>query len=162
MRTKRIGKWLLETELHMHLNDEETLSWLLENSSITQRISAMAIFKLEIIRDQLGLTSMDQYLALGLFPQPVRVREVILSGDNRPMVHAKSIIPFLTSYRGYPELGKIGSKPLGDLIFTSNLFVKQSRVFAPFLQHGHASKIWGRRTNYSVQGYPFSIMEVFL
>ena len=78
MRTKRIGKWLLEPELRMHLNNAEDLSWLLEDGSITQKISGMAIFQLEIIRDQLGLASMNEYWALGLFPQPVRVREVIL------------------------------------------------------------------------------------
>jgi|TARA_B110000503_G_scaffold135514_1_gene216269 chorismate lyase len=162
MRTKRIGKWLFEPELHMYLNDEETLSWLLEDGSITQKISDMAIFKLEIIRDRLGLASIGEYWALRLCPQPVRVREVILSGNNQPMVYAKSIIPRSTSNKGYPALGKIGSKPLGDLIFTSNLFIKESRMFASFVKHGYPSKIWGRRTNYSVQGYPFSIMEVFL
>ena len=162
MRTKRIGKWLLEPELRMHLNNAEDLSWLLEDGSITQKISGMAIFQLEIIRDQLGLASMNEYWALGLFPQPVRVREVILSGNNQPMVYAKSIIPFSTSSKGYPELEKIGSKPLGDLIFTSDLFIKESRMFAPFIKHGDPSKVWGRKTNYSVQGYPFSIMEVFL
>ena len=59
MRTKRIGKWLLEPELRMHLNNAEDLSWLLEDGSITQKISGMAIFQLEIIRDQLGLASMN-------------------------------------------------------------------------------------------------------
>ncbi|MDB9783999.1 chorismate lyase, partial [Gammaproteobacteria bacterium] len=68
---------------------------------------------------------------------------------------------FLTSRYGYPELGAIGSKPLGELIFQSELFVKQSCKFAKFT-FNKKDAVWGRRTNYLVNEYPFSIMEVFL
>jgi chorismate-pyruvate lyase len=89
------------------------------------------------------------------------VREVRLFKDNKAVVFAKSVIPFLTSRYGYPELGAIGGKPLGELIFQSELFIKQSCKFAKFT-FNKKEFVWGRRINYLVNGYPFSIMEVFL
>jgi chorismate-pyruvate lyase len=58
-------------------------------------------------------------------------------------------------------LGTIGSKPLGDLLFQSELFVKTRREFAQF-QSSSKEVFWGRRTHYLVRGYPLSVMEVFL
>ena len=78
-----------------------------------------------------------------------------------PLVYARSIIPNLTSSKGYPGLGTIGSKPLGDLLFQSELFIKTRREFAQF-ETSFEDVIWGRRTHYLVQGYPLSVMEVFL
>ena len=40
MHAKRISKWLSESELKIHLNDQSILQWLLEDGSITQKISA--------------------------------------------------------------------------------------------------------------------------
>ena len=85
----------------------------------------------------------------------------MLYGNSVPIVFARSIIPKLVSTKGYPGLGSIGSKPLGDLIFESDLFVKTHREFAEF-RNADSKKIWGRRTQFQVKGYPLSIMEVFL
>jgi chorismate-pyruvate lyase len=78
-----------------------------------------------------------------------------------PLVYARSIIPNLTASKGYPRLGSIGSKPLGDLLFQSDLFIKTHREFAQF-RAASEDLIWGRRTLYLVKGYPLSVMEVFL
>ena len=94
-------------------------------------------------------------------PEEVRIREVLLYGNLLPMVYARSIIPNLTSSKGYPGLGSIGTKPLGDLIFQSKLFVKTNREFAEFTM-ADKSIVWGRRTHYLVRDCPLSVMEVFL
>jgi len=78
-----------------------------------------------------------------------------------PVVYARSIIPTQTSSKGYPGLGSIGSKPLGDLLFQSQLFIKTHREFAQS-QSPDKKVVWGRRTHYLVRGYPLSVMEVFL
>ena len=49
---------------------------------------------------------------------------MILYGDLVPLVYARSIIPELTASKGYPGLGAIGSKPLGDLLFKVNYLLK--------------------------------------
>ena len=161
MRVKRMSKWLSESELKTYLNSESILQWLLEDGSITQKIAADGAFRLEVIKDGLGLASLEDYQAIDVFPQPIRIREVRLFRDDQAVVYAKSIIPFRTSRFGYPDLGAIGSKPLGELIFQSDLFIKQNCKFAKF-SFEDKETVWGRRSNYLVNGYPFSIMEVFL
>ena len=161
MHAERIGEWLSDSALKIYLTDEGMLDWLHEEGSITHRISSKANFKLEIINDCMGQAEPSEYTALNIDSQTVRIREVLLYGNNKPLVYAKSIIPLLTSSKGYTGLQKIGNKPLGDLIFKSALFVQTDRLFAEFKTE-HGNTVWGRKTHYSIKGYPMSIMEVFI
>ena len=161
MQTKRINKWLNQSDLLSQIDNKKILSWLNEEGSITKRISSKSNFKLEVLHDGIGNAQKEEYKALNIIPEKVRIREVILYGNSIPLVFARSIIPRLVSTKGYPGLESIGSKPLGDLIFESDLFVKTHREFAEF-RNADSKKIWGRRTQFQVKGYPLSIMEVFL
>ena len=161
MQAKRINNWLSDSQLKTHLKKQNILEWLNEEGSITTKISSDSNFKLEILSDDLGIAEDEEYLALDIASEEVRIREVVLYGDLVPLVYARSIIPNLTSSKGYPGLGTIGSKPLGDLLFQSELFIKTRREFAQF-ETSSGEVIWGRRTHYLVQGYPLSVMEVFL
>ena len=161
MQAKRINNWLSDSQLKTHLKKQNILEWLNEEGSITAKISSDSKFKLEILSDDLGIAEDEEYLALDIASEEVRIREVVLYGDLVPLVYARSIIPSLTSSKGYPGLGTIGSKPLGDLLFQSELFIKTRREFAQF-ETSSKEVIWGRRTHYLVRGYPLSVMEVFL
>ena len=161
MQAKRINNWLSDSQLKTHLKKQNILKWLNEEGSITAKISSESKFKLEILSDDLGIAEDEEYLALDIASEEVRIREVVLYGDLVPLVYARSIIPSLTSSKGYPGLGTIGSKPLGDLLFQSELFIKTRREFAQF-ETSSKEVIWGRRTHYLVRGYPLSVMEVFL
>ena len=161
MQAKRINNWLSDSQLKTHLKKQNILEWLNEEGSITAKISSDSKFKLEILSDDLGIAEDEEYLALDIASEEVRIREVVLYGDLVPLVYARSIIPNLTSSKGYPGLGTIGSKPLGDLLFQSKLFIKTRREFAQF-ETSSGEVIWGRRTHYLVRGYPLSVMEVFL
>ena len=161
MQAKRINNWLSDSQLKTHLKKQNILEWLNEEGSITAKISSESKFKLEILSDDLGIAEDEEYLALDIASEEVRIREVVLYGDLVPLVYARSIIPNLTSSKGYPGLGTIGSKPLGDLLFQSELFIKTRREFAQF-ETSSKAVIWGRRTHYLVRGYPLSVMEVFL
>ena len=161
MQPKRINKWLNGSELEEALNDQKILSWLNEEGSITERISSIAKFKLEVLNDDIGIAEDEEYRSLEINFDEARIREVILYGDILPIVYARSIIPNLTEVNGFPELGTIGSKPLGDLLFNSKLFDKTRREFSKF-KNLDGGVIWGRRTFYLVKDYPLSVMEVFL
>ena len=161
MRAKRIDKWLSNSALNLQLKDKKILNWLYEEGSITSKISSTADFKLEVLNDALGKAKPSEYQDINIEPQIIRVREVVLYGDDKPVVYARSIIPLLASSKGYSSLGKIGNKPLGDLIFQSKLFIKTDRFFAKF-KASNDEIVWGRKTYYLIKGYPFSIMEVFL
>ena len=161
MQLTRKNKWLNSSELKHNLQEQNILNWLSEENSITKKISSKAEFKLEILQDDIGIAADDEYAALKMSPEKVRIREVLLYGNLLPLVYARSIIPNITSSKGYPGLGTIGAKPLGDLIFQSKLFIKTKREFAEF-NVADKSTVWGRRTHYLVRDCPLSVMEVFL
>ena len=130
MQAKRIGKWLSSSALNLKLKDKKILNWLYEEGSITSEISSTADFKLEVLNDALGKAKPSEYQDINIEPQIIRVREVVLYGDDEPVVYARSIIPLLTSSKGYSGLGKIGNKPLGDLIFQSHYLGKNCSLLA--------------------------------
>ena len=88
------------------------------------------------------------------------VRRVKLFGDGKELVFGESIIPQETKEYGFAGLKNLGSKPLGDLIFTSKKFKKMRVLFAKF--EFNNKKYWGRITVFRVNGYPMSIKEIFI
>ena len=109
MQPKRINKWLNQSDLLSQTDNKKILSWLNEEGSITKRISSKTNFKLEILQDDIGNAQEEEYKALNIIPEEVRIREVILYGNSVALVFARSIIPKLASTKGYPGLGSIGS-----------------------------------------------------
>ena len=83
-----------------------------------------AEFKLEILNDDIGVAEDEEYISSENPPEDVRIREVVLFGNSCPLFMQEALFQNLTSSKGYPGLGLLGSKPLGDLLFQSELFVK--------------------------------------
>ena len=102
MQAKRINNWLNNAQLKSCLKKQNILEWLNEEGSITAKISSDSKFKLKILSDDIGNAEDEEYLALNIPSQKVRIREVILYGDSEPLVYARSIIPNQTSSKGYP------------------------------------------------------------
>ena len=142
------------------LTNAEIKSWLLEQGPITKRIKSMKEFRLELIQDELSDVNEDEILFLNIHTKEIRVREVILYGNENPMVFARTIIPIATIEKGLKELGTLGNKPLGDILFEKDIFSKNDIVFATF--YDGKSLFWGRKIKYTVKDQPFSVMEVFL
>ena len=146
--------------LCLNITNAEIKSWLLEQGPITKRIKSMKEFRLELIQDELSDVNEDEILFLNIHTKEIRVREVILYGNENPMVFARTIIPIATIEKGLKELGTLGNKPLGDILFEKDIFSKNDIVFATF--YDGKSLFWGRKIKYTVKDQPFSVMEVFL
>jgi len=160
MKLEQISSWNSYAEIKHELKNTEIESWLLEQGPITKRIKSIKDFRLELIQDELSEVKEDEILFLNTGDEAIRVREVILYGNETPMVFARTIIPNTTINKGLKELGKIGNKPLGDILFEKNIFSKEDIVFATFKDE--ESIFWARKIKYTVKNQPFSVMEVFL
>ena len=160
MKLEQISSWNTYEAIEHELTNAEIKSWLLEQGPITKRIKSIAEFRLELIQDELSDATEDEILFLKIDSEEVRIREVILYGNENPMVFARTIIPNTTIEKGLRELGKIGNKPLGDILFEKDIFSKEDIVFATFKDE--ESLFWGRKIKYTVKDQPFSVMEVFL
>ena len=160
MKLEQISSWNTYEAIEHELTNAEIKSWLLEQGPITKRIKSIAEFRLELIQDELSDATEDEILFLKIDSEEFRIREVILYGNENPMVFARTIIPNTTIEKGLRELGKIGNKPLGDILFEKDIFSKEGIVFATFKDE--ESLFWGRKIKYTVKHQPFSVMEVFL
>jgi chorismate--pyruvate lyase len=160
MELKQISPWTTIESIESKVNTS-ILSWLLESGPITNRIKLSQEFELELLNDEIDEISKEEELFLNSVSKTFRVRRVILLGNKTPVVYAKSVIPTSTIENGLSSLGKIGTAPLGDILFTPGVFTKLDMVCASFLSK-EKNVYWGRKIKYSVNSEPISVMEIFL
>ena len=160
MQLNQISSWKNYETIHEDVKNDFIKSWLLEQGPITKRISKEKSFSLELLRDDIGEVEVQDQQFIGSLAKEFKVREVVLHGDQIPLVFARTIIPLLTIEKGLAELGNLGKRPLGDILFEKKIFNKERSAYALFkLQQ---DTFWGRKIRYSVNEQPFSVMEVFL
>ena len=160
MKLKQISPWISFEKMTILLANENIKSWLIEKGPITKRIKSEESFKLNLIKDEISVVDDSEKKFLGETSDKIKVREVILMGNNIPRVYAKSLIPIRTIKNGFSKLGELGTKPLGDILFEKEIFKKTDVVYAQFQDKD--SIFWGRKTKYIVKNMPLSVMEVFL
>jgi chorismate--pyruvate lyase len=102
------------------------------------------------------------------------VREVELMCGDAAMVFARTIIP-ASSLRGPARrLGMLGTKPLGEVLF-SDPRMRRGPIEVARLQPRHTlfaaatatledrpDELWGRRTLFYLAGVPLLVNEIFL
>ena len=160
MKLKQISPWISFKKMSILLVNENIKSWLIEKGPITKRIKSEESFKLNLIKDEISAVDDSEKKFLKETSDKIKVREVILMGNNIPRVYARSLIPIRTIENGFSKLGELGTKPLGDILFETEIFKKTDVVYAQFQDKD--SIFWGRKTKYIVKNMPLSVMEVFL
>lgn len=160
MQPKQISSWITPKEFHNESIGAHVKSWLTETGPITNRIKSNGTFKLELIKDEVGTVKRMDANFLGEDLGEIKIREVLLLSNDKSKVFARSLIPIKTIEKGLSELGELGSKPLGDILFEKEIFKKIETVFAKFSESGNL--YWGRKSKYLVKVYPLSVMEIFL
>ena len=160
MKLKQISSWISFEKMDGLLVNKNIKSWLVEKGPITKRIKSEESFQLNLLKDEISYVEDVEKEFLDVISNNIKVREVILMGNNIPRVYAKSLIPIRTIDEGFSKLGKLGTKPLGDILFEKEIFKKTDMVYAQF--QNKDSIFWGRKTKYLVKNMPLSVMEVFL
>ena len=160
MKLKQISSWISYHEMNDELHNKYIKSWLLEDGPITEKIKSSEVFKLNLLIDEIDKVEDSEADFLGENLGMIKTREVILMGNDEPKVFARSLIPLITIEKGFAKLGELGTKPLGDILFEKEIFVKVETIFAKFSQSENL--YWGRKSKYLAKGYPLSVMEIFL
>jgi chorismate--pyruvate lyase len=153
--------------------------WLSDTGSLTQKIEQAIGQKLEVqvLRDCRQNLNSDESRYFHLQTQRCRVREVLLCKDGIPLVMARSVIPTLSSSGSNQTVLRLGSKPLGAILFSKTrkrsqkeflreitLLSKRSNQWQQCHKRfaGLSSPLWARRTLYRLKGKPLLVTEVFL
>jgi chorismate lyase len=100
------------------------------------------------------------------------IREVMLHTNGKPLLLARTIIPEATIKVAHRNLSHLGTRPLGEVIFsypdleriTMDLtLIKSATWTSKARQNANIDQpIWGRRTVYAIQKRPMLVSEFFL
>lgn len=153
--------------------------WLQTRGSLTRRVrqTARERFELRLLTQYRITPTLEEARLLAI---PVRerllVREVHLCSDGIPVVHGRSLLPEPILHRGRRPLGRLGTRPLGEVLFLRGERVPgrvQWRALPaddPAL--GRAALrdltiapdriLWSRRALYRLDGLPLIVGETFL
>lgn len=147
--------------------------WLLDSGSLTAKLVALSKgdFRVKVLRQVHARASRSEALALGIcFQQRCLIREVILMGNGKPWVFARSVLPLSSLVHRLRHLRKQGSKPLGAFLFSQPQLMRSAIAVSLISRHhdylpadllGDQS-VWGRRSVFSVMQQPLLVSEVFL
>lgn len=151
-------------------------SWLVDSNSLTFRLQKRyADFNVQLIEQKRSKPMIDEVALLNLINiKTAIVRDVILMGNQQPVVYAHSILPYASLRGGWHQLGRLGRSPLGGALF-KNPRVKRTPLRFKKLSKNHAlyhqsikhlpqapTYLWARRSVFSLNCAKILVTEVFL
>lgn len=144
-------------------------SWLLDPGSLTQRLirESAGQFRVQVLRQGLLPTRIQERHELGLGQREWPfVREVLLLCHDTPWVFARTLIPATTLQGPARALTRLGSKPLGAVLFNDPR-VRRGPIAVSHLRPGELdpaepADLWGRRSAFFLAGQPLLVSEYFL
>jgi chorismate--pyruvate lyase len=102
------------------------------------------------------------------------VRQVYLSCGAHPLVFARTVIPAATLRGGLRRYAHLGNRPLGALLFADRR-VRRGGIEVAEITPQHAlygvitggcadngGAVWGRRSVFTLAGFPLLVGEIFL
>ena len=163
----------------LHQAPRKWQSWLSDTGSLTQKIESVIGQKLEVLvlRDCRQNLNGDESRYFRFKIKRCRIREVLLCANGMPLVIARSVIPSSSSSGSNHGVLRLGSKPLGAVLFAKTRMHskkkpireiagldKQSALWKKcFQQYSSLPSVsWARRTLYQLKGRPLLVSEVFL
>lgn len=174
---QRAAVWRPAARLSRVAIPEQYLSWLLDTSSLTQRIVAACggQFRVQVIEQVWQRPFADERRRLGLRNDArALVRQVRLLCNDEPWVYARTVIPRTTLSGRERRLARLGTRPLGAALFADPTMTRDA-VEVVQLTSGqalfdiatlgvtsNAAEIWGRRSVFRLSGKPLLVSEIFL
>lgn len=172
---KREPLWLENRSGTRHTLPENVQSWTYEPGSLTQRLrdyygDAIGV---KVLLQQWSTPFLSERRLLKLRENRYSlIREVLLHADGKPLILARTIIPAKTIKVAKSNLAHLGSRPLGEVIFS---YPKLERIemdvtlidqptWAPsaITEANIDQPVWGRRTVYAIAHRQMLVSEFFL
>nr|WP_301289347.1 chorismate lyase [Natronocella acetinitrilica] len=156
---------------------EPLAAWVVRTGSLTTALRRRygAGFGVRLIDEGWRIPYLDEARRLELRPgRKAWVREVALYGGERPVIRARSVIPMRSLRGGNRGLTRLGTRPLGELLFAGAGTLREPleiarlrdedwltrRLAADAVSFGRS--LWARRTVHRLNGRPLLVAEVFL
>ncbi|WP_252273710.1 chorismate--pyruvate lyase family protein [Pseudomonas subflava] len=162
-------RWLSAAQLHP-VPTPLLRNWLFDQGSLTRRLTTLSAdrFAVQPLQQGWQVLRADECAALRVPAGSMGwVREVFLLGIGQPWVFARSVAARQALEGSGFELGKLGSRSLGELLFSDRAFTRGElhacRYPAAWLPpQVRAEQLWGRRSCFRRDGLGVLVAEVFL
>lgn len=162
-------RWLNAAQLHP-VPAPLLRDWLFDQGSLTRRLTTLSAghFAVRPLAQGWQVLRADECAALQVPAGSLGwVREVFLLGADQPWVFARSVAARHALEGSGFELGKLGSRSLGELLFSDHAFARGElqacRYPSAWLPaEVRAEQLWGRRSCFRRDGLGVLVAEVFL
>jgi chorismate--pyruvate lyase len=167
--------WVENRSGTRHTLPENVQSWTYEPGSLTQRLrdyygDAIGV---KILLQQWNTPFLSERRLLKLHENKYSlIREVLLHANGKPLILARTIIPEKTIKVAKSNLAHLGSRPLGEVIFSypklERIEMDVTLINPPTwtqtaIAEAHIDQpIWGRRTVYAIAQRQMLVSEFFL
>ncbi|MGR9099329.1 MAG: chorismate--pyruvate lyase family protein [Gammaproteobacteria bacterium] len=154
---------------------ESAQSWIYEAGSLTRRLREryQDAFRVEVLFHRRNRPFFSESRLLDLpGHRNALIREVLLAAGDKPLILARTVIPAETLKGAQRSLSRLGSRPLGEVIFSypdlqrleMDIACVAASNWSPRLQRKVPipEPVWGRRTVYAVAGRELLVNEFFL
>ena len=167
--------WLENRQGLRHKLPVDVQSWAYESGSLTRRLrsrygDAVAV---KVLLQRWGKPFLSERRLLALPEHGYSlIREVLLHVNGKPLILARTIIPVGTIKAANSNLSHLGSRPLGEIIFS---YPKLERIAMDVALVKPATwtpsaiavavidqALWGRRTVYGIAHKHMLVSEFFL
>ncbi len=144
--------------------------WLRAEDSLTSRLqAAFTDFRVANVSQHWAHPLPDEAAILGLrSDQTVLIREVWLQSGDLPLVFARSLLPRASLRGAWRDLGRLGSHPLGAVLFADRKVSRTPLTFCKLSRHHPISQRidqagrWARRSVFIRSGRAILVTECFL
>ena len=167
--------WLGNRPGLRHKLPASVASWTYESGSLTRRLRGHygSAFEVKVLYHRWLTPFLSERKLLS---QPEHryclTREVMLHADGAPLILARTIIPEQTIKSAHRNLSHLGTRPLGEVIFSypdlERLELQVAMLNPPAwsqaaLELGAIkTPVWGRRTVYAIKRQPLLVNEFFM
>ena len=161
------ASWHKATEYTLH--DLHLADWLLHTGSLTERMQALTnSFEVKVLgQATLEADESERTALVDYDDHKWQIREVILYGNGKPWVFARSVLP---EHLCKTTWATLGSQPLGQRIFNDDNFVRSEFVITQLDKNplvgidplAHHAQLWGRRSAFTIEHWHLLVAEVFL
>lgn len=169
--------WLTHERIARRRVPAALLAWLLDRASLTRRLQHACPGRFEVRLVNQGWArpmrseARTLHMRLGNW---ALVREVWLCCNALPWVFARTVIPYRTLHGAQRQLGRLGTRPLGAVLFADRS-MERGPVELACIRAGQRlfetavvgleqrpEEIWGRRSVFHVGNKPLLVSEIFL
>jgi len=169
--------WRSHNVLMSHSVPAEIASWLFDQGSLTRRIllHCKKQFRVEVLSQKWQRPMLNEAIRLGVHPEHhALIREVLLYCGDTPWVFARSVLPRKTLTGRRRFLGKLGNRPLGEILFSDPNIQRDALEIAQIKKGQRMFRcatgclneppdfVWGRRSVFYLHKKPLLVNEVFL